>query len=118
MLNECFRSCWNSSELPLSEEAYSKQSPYEEATITREEVLHLINDLDTTKANSPDGIFAFMLKATASSIAPSLPKLFTHSLSSGKFPKMWKIALFPNQKINATHLTTGLFLSYVSSTNC
>ena len=68
------------------------QSTFEdlEIIITPEYVLHLINGLDTTKANGPDGISAFMLKATANSIASSLAKLFTLSLSKRKFPTMWK----------------------------
>ena len=94
MLYTFFASCWNSSELPLSEEAYSNQSTFEdlEVIITPEYVLHLINGLDTTKANGPDVISAFMLKATANSIASSLAKLFTLSLSKGKFPTMLKKA--------------------------
>ena len=115
MLNDFLQVAGTPSEFHISEEAYSNQSPYEEATITPEEVLHLINGLDTTKANGSYGISAFMLKATASSIAPSLAKLFTFSLSSAKFQSL---SLFPNQTINAIHLTTGLFLSYVSLANC
>ena len=49
-------SCWNSSELPLTEEAYGNQSPYEDATITPEDVLH------TTKATGPDGILLSCLQ--------------------------------------------------------
>ena len=51
-----------------------------------------MNKLDVNKANVPYGISAFMLKATAKSIAPPLAQLFNLSLASGKFPEMWKIA--------------------------
>ena len=51
-----------------------------------------MNKLDVNKANGPDGISAFMLKATARSIASPLAQLFNISLASGKFPEMWKIA--------------------------
>jgi len=36
----------------------------------------LLQALDTTKANGQDGILAYMLKATAATIAPSVTKLF------------------------------------------
>ena len=56
------------------------------------------NVLDTNKANGPDNISAFML-ATAESIAEPLARLFTLSLSKGKFPKLWKTAgIVPNPK--------------------
>ena len=87
MLNNFFASCWNTSELPLLEEVYSVQSSFCEITFTPDEVFHLINALDTNKASSPDKTSAFMLKATAESIAEPLAKLFTHSLSKDKFPK-------------------------------
>ena len=45
--------------------------------MTNEEVLHLISGLDISKANGPDGISAYMLKATAESIASPLAKLFS-----------------------------------------
>ena len=51
-----------------------------------------MNKLDVNKTNGPEGISAFMLKATAKSIAPPLAHLFNLSLASGKFPEMWKIA--------------------------
>ena len=33
-----------------------------------------------------------MLKATAGSIAEPLSMLFNHSLSTGRFPELWKVA--------------------------
>ena len=75
MLNSFFASCWNTSELPISEEAYSTQSSFGDLTVTPDEVFHLINVLDTNKANGLDNIPAFMLKATAESIAEPLAKI-------------------------------------------
>ena len=94
LLNAFFASCWSSTEQPLTEDLYpcSGLSTYEGATVFPEEVFHLISGLDTSKANGPDGISAFMLKATASSIASPLAKLFSLSLTTGKFPKAWKFA--------------------------
>ena len=92
MFNKFFASCWNTSELPLSEEVYSIQSSFCDLTVTPDEVFHLIIALDTNKASGPDNISAFILKATAESIAEPLAKLFTLSLSKGTFPKLWKTA--------------------------
>ena len=94
ILNTFFAGCWNSVEQPLDEEVYNTAglSQFEDTVISAEEVFNLINNLDTDKANGPDGISAFMLKATASSIASPLAKLFSLSLRTGKFPKLWKFA--------------------------
>ena len=89
MLNSFFASCWNTSELPISEEAYSTQSSVGDLTVTPDEVFHLINVLDTNKVNGLDNIPAFMLKATAEN---HWLRLFKLSLSKGKFPKLWKTA--------------------------
>ena len=102
MLNKFFASCWNSAEDPITEETYiSCLSSYEDMAVSPDEVLHLITNLDTNKANGADGISALMLKATATSIASSLAKLFSLSLATGKFPKMWKLAnIVPIPKAN------------------
>ena len=92
MFNKFSASCWNTSELLLSKEVYSIQSSFCDLTVTPDEVFHLINALDTNKASGSDNISAFILKATAESIAEPLAKLFTLSLSKGTFPKLWKTA--------------------------
>ena len=96
MLNAFFARCWNTVEPPLTEPTYtedsSSDSPYEDSFVSPEEVLFLIRNLDVKKANGPDGISAYMLKATAESITYSLAKLFSLSLSAGKFPALWKSA--------------------------
>ena len=54
MLNSFFASCWNTSELPISEEAYSTQFSFGDLTVNPDEVFHLINVLvNTNKANGP-----------------------------------------------------------------
>ena len=57
-----------------------------------EEVYNMLISLDINKANGPDRISAKMLKETATSITPSLKKLFNISISSGKFPEKWKLS--------------------------
>ena len=91
LLNTFFASCWNTVEQPLTEESYHC-ADLPNHVVTPEEVFALMNKLDVNKANGPDGISAFMLKATARSIASPLAQLFNISLASGKFPEMWKIA--------------------------
>ena len=49
-----------------------------------------IQALDATKASGPDGISIRMLKYTATSITPSLAKLFNISIKLGRFPTCWK----------------------------
>ena len=63
ILNDFFASCWNSQEQPLAEETYqnSCDSPFEDVTISAEQVFHIIINLDTNKASGPDGISALIL---------------------------------------------------------
>jgi len=79
---------------------HTDQCP-EDFLCTVVEVQWLINRLDTAKSNGPDGISARMLKAGASSIAPSVTKLFNLSIASACFPTMWKMAnIVPVPKSN------------------
>ena len=74
LLKKFFASCWNSGEQPLTEDTCPcVDLPAFE--IPPEEVFALINKLDVKKANGPDGISAFMLRATAGSITSSLVQL-------------------------------------------
>ena len=57
-----------------------------------DEIMKLIHGLDVSKANGLDGVSTRMLKATASSFAPSLTKLFNLSISAGQFQASWKSA--------------------------
>ncbi len=56
---------------------------------TEDEVFNLLSNLDTTKANGPDGISAKMLKATAETITPML---FNLSIKNCELPYDWKLA--------------------------
>ena len=55
-------------------------------------MLDLLTTLDMTKSTGCDGISPKMLKCTASSVALLLSKLINLSISTGKFPKEWKLA--------------------------
>ena len=60
---------------------------------TISEVEHLLQGLEVSKACGPDKISAQMLKYTASSIAPSVTKLFNISIRLGRIPDCWKEAM-------------------------
>ena len=56
------------------------------------EVEAVLNSVDPNKAAGPDEIPARILKETATTIAPSLFKLFNRSLEEGYIPSEWKLA--------------------------
>ena len=81
-------------EQPLDEDTHHTAglSQFEDNFVSAEEVFNLIINLNTDKASGPDGISALMLKATANTIASPLAELFSLSLRTRKFPKLWKLA--------------------------
>ena len=56
------------------------------------EVEAVLKSLDPNKATGPDEIPARILKETATTIAPSLCKLFNRSLGEGYILSGWKLA--------------------------
>jgi len=83
---------------------------------TEEEVYNMVISLDTTKANGRDRISAKMLKETATSITPSLTKLFNISISSEKFLRSGNsLPLFPFLKLVIVQVlqTIGQFLYFL-----
>ncbi len=73
MLNTFFGECFNRSLPPLGFSDLDELDPVDGCSVDFlcmvEEVQWLLNRLDTTKSNDPDGISARMLKCVASSIA-------------------------------------------------
>ena len=59
---------------------------------TEEWVLDMLQSLNTAKSSGHDGIFARMLKPTASARASSIIKLFNFSIQLGQPPTAWKSA--------------------------
>ena len=55
----------------------------EDITLTNDEVITVLTNLDNNKAHGPDGIPARLLTETSSQIAPSLCALFNKSLRCG-----------------------------------
>ena len=52
----------------------------------------LLSDLDTSKANGPDGVPSFILKHCADEISCVLKVIFARSLSTGVLPSDWQKA--------------------------
>ena len=84
LLNTFFYECFNKSVPPFNDhQPYLDPSTYpEDLLCTEDDVLDLISDLDCNKSSGPDDISAKMLKGTATSIAPSLTRLFNLLLST------------------------------------
>ena len=61
-------------------------------TLSEDEIISVINNLDSSKAQGPDGIPVRLLKETALQVAPSLRALFNNSLNVGALPDEWKVA--------------------------
>ena len=52
----------------------------------------MLNDLDEAKGSGPDDVSPLFLKTFASSLSTPLAHLFESSLSSGCFPRAWKLS--------------------------
>ena len=77
---------------PLPEFQYLTDSRLNFMQFNESDVLKVLKNLNTAKANGPDGISNTLLKNTAESIAPPLCQLFNRSLATGQFPNNWKKA--------------------------
>ena len=60
--------------------------------ITNNEAFDLIKSINVTKATGPDGISPKLLHEAGYAIVPSLTRLFNLSITSNKFPNIWKEA--------------------------
>ncbi len=64
----------------------------QELLCSKDFVAELLISLDPSKSSGVDGISAKMLRSAAYSIASSLTNLFNQSLTTGIYPKEWKLA--------------------------
>ena len=97
ILNNYFAQCFNFVVPPLDNSSFEQYQLDSlccpnDFLCSEEELMELLLSLNTSKANGPDGISPLMLKSTAYSIAPGLTKLFNKSVSSGRFPRAWKVS--------------------------
>ena len=94
LLNSFFCFCFNMSHPaihPLITPALSVCP--EDILCSESEEFDLLATLVVSKASGQDGISTRMRKSTASSIAPSLTKLFNLSITSGTIPSLWRKSL-------------------------
>ena len=88
------------------------ESQLQEIEVIECDVANRLSNLNTSKADGPDGIPARLLKECSQQITPSLCSLFNLSLQSSSIPSEWKSAdVAPiHKKIPRSQLkTTGLF---------
>ena len=65
-------------------------SELSEITVSAEEVIRYLRNLDVNKSYGPDEIYPRLLKVCCEQIGPSLCALFNHSLNCGRVPTEWK----------------------------
>ena len=69
-----------------------------------DEVTETIDKAKNSKSSGPDGISNYFLKLASTSIANPLTTIFNQSITSGKFPSLWKeAAILPLHKKNSKH---------------
>ena len=85
----------------------------EEFLYTEKKVLGLLRELNVKKSSESDNTSALMFKKTAVSIAPSIVKLFSQTISSGTFPCAWKTA-----RIVMVIVRTLLIMAYTKACGC
>ena len=106
LLNHFFHDYFNKTLPPLAPQPslLSPDGCPADLLCSEEEVFDLISSLDTSKSTGPDGISARMLKSVATSITPSLTRLFNLSISTGILLDPWKRAhIVPIPKSTQNH---------------
>ena len=92
-----------------------------EITVSAEEVISYLRNLDVNKSHGPDEIHPRLLKVCCEQIRPSLCTLFNHSINCGRVPTEWKSAnITPVHKKESKELAENYrpisLLSIVSKT--
>ena len=87
MFNNCFTSVFSAPQEDKEDDGVGKfpatESPFSDIVLYVGEVEAVLKSLDPNKATGPDEIPARILKVTATTIAPSLCKLFNRSRGEG-----------------------------------
>ena len=79
-------------QLPFSDDGIRPHNILDTIIITPQNVLDILETLDTSKAVGPDMLSPRLLKEAAVELSVPLSKLFNLSLSRKTFPSQWKIA--------------------------
>jgi hypothetical protein len=120
MFNEYFASIFTSDSDSNSErQDHSQVITIDNIVLSEEEVMAVVMNLDSNKAQGPDNIPARLLKETAVQITISLCALFNKSLRVGVLPivsgslQMWSLSI--NMERRLTSKTIDQFRCYHSS---
>ena len=93
MFNNYFTSVFSASQEDKEDNGVGKfpaaESPFSDIVLHVGEVEAVLKSLDPNKATGPDEIPARILKVSATSIAPSLCKLFNRSLATYRLSGSW-----------------------------
>lgn len=96
MFNNYFTSVFSAPQEDKEDNGVGKfpaaEFPFRDIVLHVGEVEAVLKSLDPNKATGPDEIPARILKVTATTIAPSLCKLFNRPLGEGYIPSEWKLA--------------------------
>lgn len=90
LLNSYFHSCFNKSHAPITPSVCLHFSSPVDFLCSEDEVFDLLASLDVSKSSGSDGISARILKFTATSITPSVTKLFNQSIVQARISTHWK----------------------------
>ena len=94
---ELFNSYFSSVFVPSTDtdnnlDSFDSDTQISDITLTTEEVVACLYNLDISNASGTDGIPARILKECSYQIAPSICDLFNHSLCTERLPSQWKSA--------------------------
>ena len=99
LLNNFFFSCFNRQCPPLASDFLGSTADEldplgfpQDLLCSEDAVAELLASLDPSKSSGVDGISAKMLRFAAYSIASSLSNLFNQSITTGTYPREWKLA--------------------------
>lgn len=91
-----FKSVYNNSPTPITQMALDGVASYDLRlplfNVTVDDVSRSFSHLDSSKGPGPDGIPPLFIKQCAGALALPASIIFNRSLSSGVFPRLWKVA--------------------------
>lgn len=108
LLADFFKTVFNDSPPTMTQDALNSVPAYDLhmplLNVSVDEVFRRFLDLDPSKGPGPDGIPPLFIKQCAASLALPASIIYNRSLSSGKFPEMWKLAMItPIHKSGSLH---------------
>ena len=93
LLNKFFSTCFSpASDLDTPDSNTDSGPCLTNVSCSQDEVLKHLSNLQLQTASGPDGISSHMLRSTASSITPTITRIFNESLKQMKVPDHWKMS--------------------------